>query len=112
MYLVHLMQAKGYPVSNIYDAELKQVPTLRIQEFLEKKEREAFEQEHGGPEVDEKYHYSFHTDDSFEPICDGPMLKPTKPECIPLLDFRDLPAYESSSEEECEDSGSGATETQ
>ena len=41
-------------------------------EFLDQKEREAIELEMGGPELDEKYHYSFHTDDSFEAIDDGP----------------------------------------
>ena len=45
---------------------------MRIQEFLDQKEREAIELEMGGPELDEKYHYSFHTDDSFEAIDDGP----------------------------------------
>jgi hypothetical protein len=30
MYLVHLLQNRGYPVANIYEAELKQVHTMRI----------------------------------------------------------------------------------
>jgi hypothetical protein len=30
MYLVHLLQNKGYPVQNIYEKELKHVPTMRI----------------------------------------------------------------------------------
>ena len=75
------------------------MPTMRIQEFLDEKEREHYEKEYGGPELDEKYHYSFHTDDSFEPIVDGPALKPVKPDCIPLLDLEDLPCYETSSED-------------
>jgi hypothetical protein len=41
----------------------------------------------GSPELDEKYYFSFHTDDSFEPISDGPMIKPNKPSCIPMLEF-------------------------
>ena len=72
LYLVQLLQSRGYPVQNIYDSELKNVKTTRIAEFLKKKEEEAQELEYGGPELDEKYHYSFHTDDSFEAICSGP----------------------------------------
>ena len=53
----------------------------------------------GGPELDEKYHYSFHTDDSFDAINDGPQLAPVKPDCVPMLDLEGLPAYETSSEE-------------
>ena len=59
--------------------------------------------EFGGPELDEKYYFSFHTDDSFEAIDDGPMLAPVRPECVPPLDLGDLPAYETSSEEGEED---------
>ena len=101
-YLVQLLQCKGYPVQNIYKQELANVPTMRIQEFLEEKERELFEKEWGGPELDDKYHFSFHTDDSFEPILDTPMLRPIKPDCVPLLDLCGLPEYETSSEEEDE----------
>ena len=46
---------------------------------------------------------SFHTDDSFEPICDGPMICPIKPDCIPLLDFESIPDYVTSSEEDEEE---------
>lgn len=83
---------------------------MRIQEFIDQKEKEHYEQENGGPEIDEKYYYSFHTNDSFEPICDGPMLKPRKPSCIPYLNLEDLPLYETSSEEEDEDDN-GHTES-
>ena len=79
---------------------MKNVHTLRIQEYLDNKEKEMYEMEHGGPEIDEKYYFSFHTDDSFEPIADGPMLKPVKPSCVPSLDFTGLPEYETSSEED------------
>lgn len=72
MYLIHLLQNKGYPVQNTYEKELKNVNTMRIHEFIEMKERENFEKENGGPELDDKYYFSFHTEDSFLPICDGP----------------------------------------
>ena len=97
------MQNKGYPVQNIYEQELKNVHTLRIMEYLENKEKEMYELEHGGSDIDEKYYFSFHTDDSFEPITDGPMIRPVKPECIPMLDFSGLPEYETSSDEDDDD---------
>ena len=75
---------------------------MRIQEFLEEKEKEHYENEYGGPELDEKYYFSFHTDDSFDPIDDGPMLRPIKPDCVPLLDLNGLPEYETTSSEEDE----------
>ena len=75
------------------------MPTMRIQEFLDEKEREHYEKEYGGPEIDDKYEFSFHTDDSFEPIADGPALKPPKPDCVPCLDLEGLPGYETSSDE-------------
>ena len=62
-----------------------------------------YELEHGGSDLDEKYYFSFHTDDSFEPITDGPMIRPVKPDCIPSLDFSGLPEYETSSDEDDED---------
>lgn len=61
--------------------------------------------EYGNSELDEKYHYSFHTDDSFDPICDGPMLCPVKPDCVPLLDFACLSEYKTSSEEDDQSHG-------
>ena len=103
MYLVHLLQNKGYPVQSIYEKELKHISTLRIQEFLDEKEQEHYEQEYGGPELDDKYSFSFHTDDSFEAIDDGPMLRPIRPDCVPMLDLEGLPGYETSSDEEEEE---------
>jgi hypothetical protein len=70
---------------------------------LDQKEQEALEMELGGPELDEKYYFSFHTEDSFDAIDDGPQLAPKRPECVPMLDLNDLPAYETSSEEGDED---------
>jgi len=31
-----------------------------------------YELEHGSPDIDQKYYFSFHTDDSFEPITSEP----------------------------------------
>ena len=70
---------------------------------MDEKEQEHYEREYGGAELDDKYEFSFHTDDSFEAIDDGPMLKPRKPDCVPMLDLEGLPGYETSSDEEEED---------
>jgi len=76
---------------------------MRIVEFIEQKEKENYELEHGGTELDEKYHYSFHSYDSFDAIDDGPMLRPIKPDCIPYLNFEEIPGYETSSDEDNDD---------
>lgn len=36
---------------------------------------------------------SFHSDDSFRPICSGPPLMNEKPSCVPVLDFKNLSAF-------------------
>lgn len=61
-----------------------------------------YELEHGTPEIDQKYYFSFHTDDSFEPITSEPQIRPPKPDCIPLLDFKGFPEYETTTDEENE----------
>jgi len=76
---------------------------MRIQEFIDEKEKEHYEQEHGGPELDDKYYFSFHTNDSFEAIDDGPMLRPNKPDFVPYLNLDDIPGYETSSDEDDEE---------
>ena len=49
-------------------------------------------------EADKKYHFSFRTDYSFDPICAGPQVNPAKPECVPIFDLGPVPQYESSQE--------------
>jgi len=50
MYLVHLLQSKGYPVTQVFESSVKPISTLRFEEFLrakeleEKREQEADEQ--------------------------------------------------------------------
>jgi hypothetical protein len=36
MYLVYVLQNKGFPVNDIFENEVKPIPTLRFQEFLDK----------------------------------------------------------------------------
>jgi hypothetical protein len=45
---------------------------------------------------------SFHSDDSFRPLCFGPPFMPEKPSCVPVLDFRNLSEYCDSDEEKLE----------
>jgi hypothetical protein len=34
MYLVHVMQGKGYPVTQIFEQQVKPIDTMRFEEFL------------------------------------------------------------------------------
>ena len=45
MYLVHLLQGKGYPVTQVFEKHVKPINTLRFEEFLLAKEREAAREE-------------------------------------------------------------------
>ena len=40
MYLVHMMQSKGYPVTQVFEEHVKPISTLRFEEFLRAKEAE------------------------------------------------------------------------
>ena len=46
MYLVHLLQGKGYPVTQVFEKQVKPINTLRFDEFLlaeEKKQQQEAE---------------------------------------------------------------------
>ena len=49
---------------------------------------------------DQKNHYSFHTDDSFDLLCMGPNIIKKRPSNVPPLNLYGLPEYESSSDED------------
>jgi len=68
--LVYNMQSKGIPVNEIYQAEVKDIPTNRFGEMAkeEKKKREE-EGELGGN--DSSVMYSFYSDDSYDYIPAG-----------------------------------------
>lgn len=40
MYLIHLLTNKGYPVTTVFDNEVKPIPTLRFEEFLIQRDKE------------------------------------------------------------------------
>ena len=41
MYLVHLLQGKGYPVTQVFEKQVKSIDTLRFDDFLLAEERRA-----------------------------------------------------------------------
>ncbi len=96
MYLVHLLQQKGYPVTQIFESQIKQVPTLRFDEFLTQKEQEQARED----ELNRCVDISFHPDDSYVDLVSQRQMRPVKPACIPVLDFTGLPDYVTSEDEE------------
>jgi hypothetical protein len=98
MYLVHVMQGKGYPVTQIFEQQVKPIDTMRFEEFLIQKEKEQMLEDELNAQVD----FSFNSDDSFEPIVSGPQMRPKKPACVPYLNLDGLPEYVTSSDEEHE----------
>jgi hypothetical protein len=90
MYLISLLNAKGYPVHQVYESQIKNIPTLRFDQYLAQLEEEK----------DNRCEYSFFpSEDSYEPLTEGPMLLPVKPAGVPDLDISQLPEYQTSSEE-------------
>lgn len=96
MYLVHLLQSRGYPVTQVFEQQIKPIQTLRFDEFLQQKEADALREE----QLNALVEFSFHTDDSFAPLVSGPQIRPKKPDEIPDLLLHDLPEYVTSSDEE------------
>lgn len=106
--LVYNLQSKGIPVNEIYTAEVKDIPTNRFGELAkeekQKREEEGIEESH-----ESSIMYDFYSDDSFEYIPAGHDFKKTdgkpfkKPAQVPMLNFEELPAYETSSSEGGED---------
>ena len=100
MYLVHLLQGKGYPVTQVFEKHVKPINTLRFEQFLISQEQERAKEEELEKEAANQF--SFNVSDSYELLVDGPALKPQKPGQIPNLCFNALPDYITSSEEDDE----------
>ena len=81
----------------MFDQEVKQIPTLRFQEFLDKNPDVVDHMQ--SPLVDED-NYSFHSDDSYQILVTGPNITKKRPSCVPPLNLYGLPEYVSSSDEE------------
>ena len=99
MYLVHLLQGKGYPVTQVFEKHVKPINTLRFEEFLLAKEKEAAREEE--LELAAQNQFSFNISDSYELLVDGPAIRPKRPEGVPEL-VLNLPDYITSSEEDDE----------
>eukprot|EP00347_Sterkiella_histriomuscorum_P001309 403372529 len=99
MYLVYILQNRGYPVNQVFEQEVKSIQTLRFQEFLDNNP-DLEEQMHAELDDDTKNMFSFRSDDSYDILVDGPPLLKRRPTIVPPLSFDGFPEYESSSDEE------------
>ena len=99
MYLLYVLQKRGYPAYQVFEQEVKSIPTLRIQEFLDSTPN-LEEQMFAEFEDDAKNLFSFRSDDSYERLVDGPQLLRKRPTIVPPLSFEGFPEYETSSDEE------------
>jgi hypothetical protein len=100
MYLIYVLQNRGYPVNQVFEQEVKHIPTLRFQEFLDKNPDITDNMPSPGTINDSKNYYSFRSDDSFDLLCTGPNITKKRPSNVPPLNLYGLPEYESSSDEE------------
>lgn len=111
MYFLFLMQQKNYPVFDIFEEHIKDLPTSRFSTNLDDKFKEIYiEQKKRMKELgmigdydiacseravklkklDQQTEASFFTEESYEPIVAGPMPKLSKPKFVPGLDFKQM----------------------
>ena len=99
-----------YPIQEIYENTFKNIPTMRIYEFIESQNKATYEMNHedfphGGQNIEQKSEpikksdISFNSHDSYEPLEVPKVQNKPKPKNIPKLNFEGLPEYETSSEE-------------
>ena len=98
MYLVHLLQGKGYPVTQIFEKQVKPINTLRFDEFLHGEEKR--QQQEADLDRQAMNEFSFASDASYEPLVLGPALQRKRPAEVPALQLTGLPEYVTTSEEE------------
>lgn len=99
MYLVYVLQSKGYPVNEIFESDVKPIPTLRFQDFLNDHPEVEDQMSQRGLNEEEKKMFSFRSDDSYELITATFSPPKKRPACVPPLQLEGLPEYESSSDE-------------
>ena len=109
MYLIHLLQGKGYPVTQVFEKQVKPINTLRFDEFLLAEEKKA--QREAELEKQALNEFSFQTDASYELMVSGPALRRERPDNVPALTLNGLPGYVTSSDEG-DDWDSGAEQQQ
>ena len=96
MYLVHLLQGKGYPVTQVFEKQVKPINTLRFDDFLLAEEKRAAQEE----ELDKVNDFSFATDASYEPLVLGLAMRRDRPDNVPALALTGLAEYVTTSEDE------------
>jgi hypothetical protein len=131
-YFYDTLNTAVYPLQEIYDNTVKNIPTQRFYEFLENSKAQHPDHENHSygtgqtmplddhymnapygaandhlkaqsePEPIKKSEISFASQDSYEPLPIPDIKVPSRPEFIPQLRFEDLPEYETSSEEDNE----------
>ena len=131
-YFYDTLNSAVYPMQEIYDNTMKNIPTTRFYEFLESQNQAPHpynypngqymnsemghmynngqyppempsSKNHSEPEPIKKSEISFSSQDSYEPLPVNEIKIPPKPNNIPTLCFDNLPEYETSSEEDDQD---------
>ena len=109
MYLFFMLHQKGYPVNDLYEEKLKDIPTLRFMEFVPQLEEDAKQpgselplDEEGNPIPPSDI--SFCSQSEVPALHEGPMPQPSRPDNIKQLDLLCIPDYETSSDEEEDES--------
>lgn len=108
MYFLFLMQQKDYPVFDIFEEHIKDLPTSRFSTNLDDKFKEIYieqrkrmkdlgligdfdlactERAHKLGKLDKETEMSFLTEESYEPIHTGPAPQLNRPRNVPGLDF-------------------------
>lgn len=95
MYLFFILHKRGVDVNDVYESELRDVPTDRFNEWI----KEHMDDEEP-PDI------SFDSQASYSPILEGPMPQPKRPEKVPQLNLVTIPDYITSSDEEEENNES------
>lgn len=111
MYFLFLMQQKNYPVFEIFEDNIKDLPTSRFSTNLDDKFKEIYieqkkkmkslgligdydiacsERAHKMRKLDQETEISFMTEESYEPINSGPAPRLNKPKIVPALNFNKM----------------------
>lgn len=98
MYLFFILHKKGIDVNSVYEAELKDIPTNRFNDWMKKQ----MDEDDMPPDI------SFESQASYEPIQEGPMPQPVRPNWVPKLKLDTIPDYITSSDEDDNESVNGS----
>ena len=96
LFFLFTLQNKGIPVNELYEKEgIKDIATSRFADIMA-------EDQQAQQNNQSSMMFSFYSDDSYEPLNCGPDMCTIKkkPAFVPSLNLENLPAYETSSEED------------